>query len=100
MTDSPSRRVLHVHVVAQDTPSSDYLYKEFIATPTNMYGDLALQLVTASHRATLSTAPQLPLPKNALPRILAICLETRQLQASSPRHTSNTAPTTSARHRH
>ena len=44
-----------------------------------MYGDLALQLVTGSHRSTLSTTPQLPLPKYALPLILSICLETRQL---------------------
>ncbi|WWC71339.1 uncharacterized protein I206_105293 [Kwoniella pini CBS 10737] len=47
-----------------------------------MYGDLALQLVTASHRSTLSTTPQLPLPKYALPLILSICLETRQLGQS------------------
>ncbi|RXK42285.1 DNA replication complex GINS protein PSF1 [Tremella mesenterica] len=47
-----------------------------------MYGDLALQLVTASHRSTLSTTPQLPLPKYALPLILSICLETRQLGTS------------------
>ncbi|OCF35743.1 DNA replication complex GINS protein PSF1 [Kwoniella heveanensis CBS 569] len=47
-----------------------------------MYGDLALQLVTASHRSTLSTTPQLPLPKYALPLILAIALETRQLGTS------------------
>lgn len=44
-----------------------------------MYGDLALQLVTSSHRTTLASTPQLPLPKYALPLILAICLETRQL---------------------
>ncbi|KAL7422399.1 DNA replication protein psf1 [Cryptotrichosporon argae] len=44
-----------------------------------MYGDLAVQLVTSSHRSTLSTTPQLPLPKYALPLILSICLETRQL---------------------
>lgn len=44
-----------------------------------MYGDLALQLVTAAHRSTLATTPQLPLPKYALPLILSICLETRQL---------------------
>jgi len=47
-----------------------------------MYGDLALQLVTASHRSTLTTTPQLPLPKYALPLILSICLETRQLGQS------------------
>ncbi|WVQ68500.1 DNA replication complex GINS protein PSF1 [Kwoniella botswanensis] len=47
-----------------------------------MYGDLALQLVTSSHRSTLSTTPQLPLPKYALPLILSICLETRQLGQS------------------
>lgn len=47
-----------------------------------MYGDLALQLVTASHRSTLSTTPQLPLPKYSLPLILSICLETRQLGTS------------------
>ncbi|WVF67607.1 hypothetical protein IAT40_002365 [Kwoniella sp. CBS 6097] len=47
-----------------------------------MYGDLALQLVTSSHRSTLSTTPQLPLPKYALPLILAIALETRQLGTS------------------
>jgi len=47
-----------------------------------MYGDLALQLVTASHRSTLSTTPQLPLPKYSLPLILSICLETRQLGQS------------------
>jgi GINS complex subunit 1 len=47
-----------------------------------MYGDLALQLVTASHRSTLSTTPQLPLPKYALPLILSICLECRQLGTS------------------
>ncbi|ORY35825.1 hypothetical protein BCR39DRAFT_35325 [Naematelia encephala] len=47
-----------------------------------MYGDLGLQLVTASHRSTLSTTPQLPLPKYALPLILSICLETRQLGTS------------------
>ena len=47
-----------------------------------MYGDLALQLVTASHRSALSTTPQLPLPKYALPLILSICLETRQLGKS------------------
>ncbi|KAK1927326.1 hypothetical protein DB88DRAFT_477622 [Papiliotrema laurentii] len=47
-----------------------------------MYGDQALQLVTASHRSTLSTTPQLPLPKYALPLILSICLETRQLGQS------------------
>ena len=44
-----------------------------------MYGDLALQLVTASHRSTLTNTPQLPLPKYALPLILSVCLETRQL---------------------
>ena len=48
----------------------------------NMYGDQALQLVTQAHRATLSTTPQMPLPKYALPLILAICLETRQLGAA------------------
>jgi GINS complex subunit 1 len=47
-----------------------------------MYGDLALQLVTGAHRSTLATAPQLPLPKYALPLILSICLETRQLGAA------------------
>ncbi|KAK4685826.1 GINS complex subunit 1, partial [Tremellales sp. Uapishka_1] len=47
-----------------------------------MYGDLAAQLVTASHRTTLSTTPQLPLPKYPLPLILAIALETRQLGTS------------------
>ena len=47
-----------------------------------MYGDLALQLVTASHRSTLATTPQLPLPKYSLPLILSICLETRQLGQS------------------
>lgn len=47
-----------------------------------MYGDLAVQLITAAHRSTLSTTPQLPLPKYALPLILAICLECRQLAAS------------------
>lgn len=47
-----------------------------------MYGDLALQLVTASHRSTLTNTPQLPLPKYALPLILSICLETRQLGTS------------------
>ncbi|ORX38311.1 GINS complex, Psf1 component [Kockovaella imperatae] len=44
-----------------------------------MYGDLALQLVTASHRSTLANTAQLPLPKYALSLILSICLETRQL---------------------
>ncbi|AFR96594.1 DNA replication complex GINS protein PSF1 [Cryptococcus neoformans C23] len=47
-----------------------------------MYGDLALQLVNSSHRTTLSSTPQLPLPKYALPLILSICLETRQLGTS------------------
>lgn len=47
-----------------------------------MYGDIALQLVTASHRSTLATTPQLPLPKYSLPLILSICLETRQLGQS------------------
>jgi GINS complex subunit 1 len=47
-----------------------------------MYGDLALQLVTASHRTTQSTTPLLPLPKYALPLILSIALETRQLGQS------------------
>lgn len=47
-----------------------------------MHGDLALQLVTGSYRSTQATAPQLPLPKYALPLILAICLETRQLGAA------------------
>ncbi|WVN86159.1 DNA replication complex GINS protein PSF1 [Cryptococcus depauperatus CBS 7841] len=47
-----------------------------------MYGDQALQLITASHRTTLASTPQLPLPKYALPLILSICLETRQLGAS------------------
>lgn len=47
-----------------------------------MYGDQALSLITASHRQTLSTTPQLPLPKYALPLILSICLETRQLGQS------------------
>lgn len=47
-----------------------------------MYGDLALQLITGSHRSTLATTPQLPLPKYALPLILSICLETRQLGTS------------------
>jgi GINS complex subunit 1 len=47
-----------------------------------MHGDLALQLVTGSHRSTLATTPQLPLPKYALPLILSIALETRQLGAS------------------
>lgn len=47
-----------------------------------MYGDLALQLVTASHRSTQATTPQLPIPKYALPLILSICLECRQLGTS------------------
>jgi GINS complex subunit 1 len=47
-----------------------------------MFGDLALQLVTASHRSTLATTPQLPLPKYALPLILSICLECRQLNST------------------
>lgn len=44
-----------------------------------MYGDQALQLVTAAHRSTLASAPQLPLPKYAQQLVLSICLETRQL---------------------
>ncbi len=47
-----------------------------------MYGDLALQLITSSHRSTLAATPQLPLPKYSLPLILSICLETRQLGTS------------------
>ncbi|WVQ79688.1 DNA replication complex GINS protein PSF1 [Cryptococcus sp. DSM 104549] len=46
-----------------------------------MYGDLANQLVISSHRSTLATTPQLPLPKYNLPLVLSICLETRQLCA-------------------
>lgn len=44
-----------------------------------MYGDQALQLITAAHRSTLATTPQLPLPKYAQRLVLDICLETRQL---------------------
>jgi GINS complex subunit 1 len=47
-----------------------------------MYGDQALQLVTGAYRSTLATTPQLPLPKYALPLVLAICLETRQLDVA------------------
>lgn len=54
-----------------------------------MYGDLALQLVTAAHRSTLSSGPQLPLPKYAQQLILAICLETRQLGAAIAAATEN-----------
>jgi len=47
-----------------------------------MYGDLAHQLVTSSHRATQSSTSQLPLPKYAQNLILSIALETRQLGTS------------------
>lgn len=47
-----------------------------------MHGDQALQLVTAAHRTTLASTPQLPLPKYAQQLVLSICLETRQLGAA------------------
>lgn len=47
-----------------------------------MHGDLALQLVTGVYRTTQATTAHLPLPKYALPLVLAICLETRQLAAA------------------
>ena len=59
---------------------ADIYCQRFVAHA--MYGDLALQLVTGSHRSTLSTTPQLPIPKYAQSLILSICLETRQLQQS------------------